>query len=346
VLPLIAIGYARGWSGFPMLVALVPAIVFWQLQEFIRRVLYTEGRYTGAFFNDVISYGGQAAVLAVLFAAKHYRGWRFDGAVALYVLAATSAAAVMLGLWQLRHSIARQLDRKAFAENWHFGKWLLGGELMQWCSSIHMQVWWAALLLGAWASADLRAAQILFGPTRVIAFFLCTVLPIRFARALHEHGPAAMHAQLRRVMVWLVPMAGSYCLLLVLFPRPLLHLVYGPGYAAGEAAKVLMLYSLNAFLGYMQMVIAAGLTASRRTRSMFAGNAIGCVVALALSPVFIKLFGASGAIVSMIATTLVTTLMFVIAYRNRTRQAAGFEVVPAAAATVACGPAGTMEDPV
>jgi O-antigen/teichoic acid export membrane protein len=208
-----------------------------------------------------------------------------------------------------------------------------------------MQVWWAALLLGAWASADLKAAQILFGPTRVIAFFLSTVLPIRFARTLHAHGPAAMHAQLRHVLAWLIPMAGAYCALLVIFPRPLLHLVYGSGYDASDAAKVLMLYSMSAFLGYMQMVIAAALTASRQTRSMFAGNAAGCAVALAMSPVCIKMFGASGAIVSMIVTTLVTTLMFIIAYRDHSRAArvAGFDVLAAAAAGQARGAA---EEPV
>ena len=343
--PLAILAYARGWMAAPMLVALIPAIVFWQLQEFVRRVLYTEGRYSAAFLNDMISYGGQTLLLAALYGSWVKYGTPFTGALAFYALAVTSAAAVVLGVWQLRHSLAKHLDHKAFGENWHFGKWLLGGDLMSFCSTIHVQVWWAALLLGAWASADLRAAQILFGPARVIAFFLCTVLPIRFARTLHNGGQAAMHAQLRQVLGWLVPTGGLYCAVLAMFPRPLLHLVYGPGYDATEAAKVLTLYSVSAFLGYVQMVIAAALTASRRTRTMFAGNACGCAVALVLSPLCIKMFGATGAIVSMIATTVVVTLMFVVAYRDRSREAevAGFDVLAAAAADQARG---AVEEPV
>ena len=49
VLALIAVvvAHMQGWNCTALLLALAPAIAFWQLQEFFRRVLYTEGR-TGA----------------------------------------------------------------------------------------------------------------------------------------------------------------------------------------------------------------------------------------------------------------------------------------------------------
>jgi O-antigen/teichoic acid export membrane protein len=315
-LPVALVGLAKGWSFAPMLLALPGAIAFWQLQEFFRRVLYTEGRYGGAFINDMLAYGGQALVLAVLYYAKLKHGIAFTGAIALHVLAITSLLGAMLGLWQLRHSLIRSISRLDFWENWRFGKWLVGGELMQWCSSIQMQLWWAAILLGTWASADLRAAQILFGPTRVIAFFLGTVLPIRFAQTLHQSGKEALRGQLGKVLGVLVPAAGAYCALLALFPRPLLHLVYGADYGGADSAHVLMLYSASAFLNYVQMVFAAVLVAGRQTRYMFVGTVCGAAVALVMSPVCIRLLGAPGAIVSMIVTTLVVTLLFAHAYRR------------------------------
>src|SRR5439155_805329 len=192
---------ASSWSGSalaPLLWALLPSIVAWQLQEFVRRVLYTEGRYGAASFNDIISYGGQTVVLAALYVAGRSWGYTLTGSMALYVLAATSALAAVVGLWQLRHSLTLDAHWSDLHENWHFGKWLLGGELMQWASSLQMQILWAALLLSMSASADLRAVQILFGPTRVIAFFLGTVLPIRFARTLHSRGMGAMRGLRRR----------------------------------------------------------------------------------------------------------------------------------------------------
>ena len=333
-LPLALIALARGWDAAPMLLAVVPAIFFWQLQEFVRRVLYTETRYARAFLNDLIGYGGQTLVLIALFASFKLRGTPFTGAMALYALAGASAAAALVGAFQLRRSLARTVDFAYIRENWHFGKWLAGGELMGWCSSLHMQVWWAAILLGTVASADLRAAMILFGPARVISFFLSTVLPTRFAKVLHAGGADALHARIRTIYLGLIPTVGVYCLLLALFPRPVLKLIYGDQYIGGAAVTVLVLYSLSAFLNYMQMVVAAALTASRQTRSIFAGSLCGCVVALVMSPLLIWKFGANGAILSMIVTTLVVGMLYVSAYFRRVRTPApqGFEVIVSAQA--------------
>jgi len=82
-----------------------------------------------------------------------------------------------------------------------------------------------------------------------------------------------------------------------------------------------VLYALAAFLNYMQLVMSAALTASRQTHHIFIGSMVGCVVALAMSPLLIRTFGANGAILSMIATTLVVGVLFVSAYFRRVRHA-------------------------
>jgi O-antigen/teichoic acid export membrane protein len=82
-----------------------------------------------------------------------------------------------------------------------------------------------------------------------------------------------------------------------------------------------VLYSLAAFLNYMQLVMSAALTASRQTHQIFLGSLAGCGVALVMSPVLIKTFGANGAILSMITTTLVVGVFFICAYVRRVRHA-------------------------
>jgi O-antigen/teichoic acid export membrane protein len=160
----------------------------------------------------------------------------------------------------------------------------------------------------------------------VISFFLSTVLPTKFAKAISSGGGDALHAKLRFVYLGLIPTVGAYCLLLALFPRPVLWLIYGDRYAEdGSAVTVLVLYSLAAFLNYMQLVVAAALTASRQTHHIFLGSLAGCIVALGMSPLLIKTFGANGAILSMISTTLVVGALFISAYVRRVRHA-----VPAA----------------
>ncbi|MBV8782205.1 MAG: oligosaccharide flippase family protein, partial [Phycisphaerae bacterium] len=196
----------------PLLVALIPAIVGWQLQEFVRRVLYTEGRIGAAFANDLISYAGQTVWVIVLWSMQ-----ALTGSSALYALAWTSLAAAVFGIWQLRNSINLEFDASVLLENWHFGKWLAGAELVGWMSSLNMYVWLAAKIINTSAAGDLKAAQLVFGPTRMLAFFLGNILPIQFARELARGGDAEMDSAYRKTVAVVVPLLGLYCLLAALF---------------------------------------------------------------------------------------------------------------------------------
>src|SRR5687768_15166203 len=71
--PLALFAYFAGWTSAGMLIALVPTIIAWQAMEFVRRVLYTEGRYSAAFVNDLLSYGGSIVLVAGLYIA-HVKG--------------------------------------------------------------------------------------------------------------------------------------------------------------------------------------------------------------------------------------------------------------------------------
>ena len=76
-LAFVVIAHFRGWECEALLLALVPAIAAWSLQEFFRRILYTEGRLAAAFLNDVISYGGQAAWIIAALVARPWQAGRF-----------------------------------------------------------------------------------------------------------------------------------------------------------------------------------------------------------------------------------------------------------------------------
>ncbi|HEX4123613.1 MAG TPA: polysaccharide biosynthesis C-terminal domain-containing protein [Tepidisphaeraceae bacterium] len=302
--------FQRGWHCAPLLLALAPSIAAWQLQEFVRRVLYTEGRTAAAFLNDLISYGGQSAAIFVLL-------WlhRLTGPSALYALAATSAAAAMLGVWQVHRSFSPSFHLAAAArECWQFGKWLAAAETLTWLSSLQMYFYLAAVILGPWASGELKGAQILFGPTRVFSFFLCTVLPIQFTQKLLAGGDRALDRQFRQVILLALPPLAGYCGLVALFAAPLLHLTYGKSYTGNP--HVLALYSVVAFLNYLQLVVAAALTAKHMTRQIFLGSAVGAAIALVVSYPLILWLGIDGALAAMILTSTIVTVYLWRQYRR------------------------------
>ena len=303
------VAFRVGWVAAPLLAALVPSIVAWQLQEFARRVLYTEGRPTAAFANDVISYGGQALAILAL-----ERFGLLTGARALLALALTSALGAVLGVWQLRGSLTGPIDRAVLRENWHFGKWLAGTEIVGTWLSSQLLLYLVAGLLGAAAVGVLRAVHTIFGPTRVLSYVFDTVLPIRFARTLAAGGKSALRGQLRAAFLVAVPTLGGYCLLATLFAGPLLRLLYGNRYE-GQSA-VLALYAVSMFIGYVAMIIAAALRALRQSRPVFTSWLYASLVTIPMGCLLILVLGIPGAVLGTILSSLVLCSLSWRAYRR------------------------------
>ncbi|MGN6507611.1 MAG: hypothetical protein ACTHM6_18800, partial [Tepidisphaeraceae bacterium] len=293
----------------PLLLALVPAIVSWQAQEFIRRVLYTESRYGGAFINDCISYGGQTLLIIALWFTQGLTGPR-----AMYALAGTSVVAAAVGLWQIRRSLLLSIDWATISKSWNFGKWLTGGELLQWACSLNMYLWLSAAILGVEASGELKAAQTLFGPTRILAFYLGSVLPMRFARALVYGVHRAVHEQLIDASKRILPLLGAYAVFVAIFSKPLLRLMYGPEFAGN--AWVLVLYSGAAFIEYVQVMFTSALAAKHLTRAIFYGQLCGLGITGLLSWWIIHLMGASGAPMALGLSAGIITVMFWRSYKK------------------------------
>lgn len=309
-----ALAYAAGWGVAPLLLAATPAVVAWQGQEFVRRVLYTEARFAAAFANDLLSYGGQTVVVAVLF-----WGGRLTGPTALYAVAGASLVATGLGVWRIRRSLRWEFSGAMVRESWEFGKWLAGAEILGWCSSLQIYMLIAAAMLGTVAAGELKAVQILFGPTRVLSFFLVSVLPMQYARALVTGGREAVHRQLRIVYGIVGPVLGCYCLVVGIFAKPLLHLSYGDKYASDSG--LLALYAVSDFLMGMEMILSAALSAKRLTRHIFIGYVYRFAVALPLSWLFIRAFGLKGVLLDLILMSLIVIGVFWRVYRRDLTQA-------------------------
>jgi O-antigen/teichoic acid export membrane protein/thymidylate kinase len=303
-----AIAMRLHWGIAPLLLALAPALLAWQFLEFARRVLYTEGRIAAAMAIDVLACVFQVAGIAWL--------WRQDSLTspaALNMIAVASFFGAAFGFWHIRHRIAKDVSFAFIRENWHFGKWIVGGEIVGNWLSVQLFVYLSAAMLGAAAAGILRAVHTIFGPARILADFLCTMLPIHFSRVLNTQGRTGLHSQLILCHLVAVPLLGGYCLLVAVFAQPLLRLLYGDRYA--DFGVVLAVYSLAAFASYMMMIVAAALRARRSTRALFNGQLVGSLIALPIGWVSIRLFGISGTALGMLFSYALITLLLWRAYR-------------------------------
>ncbi len=298
--------FAAGSSAVPVLVALVPALVAWQAQEFTRRILYTENRMRTAFAIDVVGYGGQVALLLGLVAAD-----RASSASALYAVALASFLGALAGGLAIRNSLDGRVDREFLQENWAFGKWLGAAIGASWLSS-YLFFYLTAVIVNASATAGLKASQTVLGPLNAFLMFFLTVLPIRLAAA-RERGES-VGAWLRLAYLASSPFVIGYCAFVAVFARPILDALYGAAYVGYvDAVRLFAVYYIVLHAAY---ALASALSATRLTRPLFTGNLWAAAVGVVVGWPLIAAWEVNGAVAGLILSALVMTLAFWRTYRG------------------------------
>jgi O-antigen/teichoic acid export membrane protein len=287
---------ATDWPDASLLPPLAGAVFAWQAQEFLRRVLYTEGRVRSALVNDSLTYGTQLSLLCLLHWVSALSAVR-----ALHIITASSLLGAGVGWWQLRKSFSSKAEWKAARHNWDYGKWLLGASIAADWLATQLFLFVAALALGRAFAGILRAFQAVFGPARIVVQAVAATLPTRLIRASTGGGEEAWHREWRGTLILAIPLLTAYCVTMTLVAVPVLRLVFGPEYASHAGA--LGLYGLASWLGYLTVFGAAALRSRNRTRIVFICEALS-LIAIPLTLPLIPWLGLIGVIISMIATDL------------------------------------------
>jgi O-antigen/teichoic acid export membrane protein len=311
-----AIAAAAGWSAAGLLLMLAGALVAWQCQEFVRRVFYTEGRAGAVAANDLISYGGQFAGVAIL--------WRLGELSATTALAAVTvcfAAAAAVGAWQLRHRFTRTVKLvDGTRENWQFGRWLLGSTLAMWTSSQLYPVLTAGFVSVA-ATGALRAMQTVMGPTHVLLRALDTAFTPTASRAYGEGGADAVSSLMGAMYRATAALMIGYCVLVAVFARPILDALYGGRY--NSYSWLLPMLSVSYALVYLYTPVWVALRGMQVSSPMFHAYLASTVVVLTVGIGAVALFGLAGAGAGLIAHGVILNVALWRSFRSAVAEPAG-----------------------
>jgi O-antigen/teichoic acid export membrane protein len=278
------------------LVILAPAVLAWQLQEFARRVLYTQFEYRKAFANDLIAYGGQlVAVLAIWSVGTLTSG------LALAVIALTSAAGAGVGFWQIRRSIVRIVDwpeaGRHLARTWAFGRWLLAGTLSSWAST-QMYPILAAGFVGVGAAGGLRSAQNLVAPTHIAMKTVESILPSRAASEYAKAGKSALSCYVARFAIPVGIAMLAYCVVVSVAAKPLVTTLLGTAYQGYwwlvpvMACAYVLTYTASIASIYLQCV--------GQTQTIFHANLASSMIVLTIGVLIVDMYGLVGTAVGLI----------------------------------------------
>lgn len=266
----------------------------WQVQEFFRRVLYTEGRILAALLNDVISYGGQMVLLLAMSLAG-----TLTVVNALLAVCMSSIAAAILGGIQARACTRFRVNSVFIRENWGVGKWLVGAQIGYWISGPAYLIV-AASILNAAQAAILRMPQVLIGPMNVVLAYLDTILPTRYARIISNGGSHALKKELLATYSVLMPLVLLYCGLVALLATYLIQILFGESYSG--AATLVPIYCLYWIMMSAVRPVSSAIRAGRQTDVVFKAYWIASVLAAIAGPPLILVYGNIGALLGMLLT--------------------------------------------
>lgn len=287
----------------PTLFALWLPFLWWQLQEYLRRMLYTRGLVFKAVVNSVIANGVRLGIMIYLVGQG-----TLTGISGLEAIAWGSFVALFPSFWFTRHFWSRQLEnlRVTWRRNWAFGRWLLGSTLTNWVAVEFYPILTAGLISFAAAGAY-RALQNLVAPIHLLLRAVDTFLTPRAANLYGKNGQAALTRTLRSVYLALgIPILGIL-IAAMLFGEEVLFLIYGDVYLEYSNGVVLMalFYALMFAYWPLQSIFKA----AQLSRPIFIANVLAIISMFTIGIWAIINWGVYGTILGQVVNALVINIV-------------------------------------
>ncbi len=287
------------WGVSHLALPLALALFFFQNQDFLRRLLFTENRASDAFASDVVSYLGRIAILLALFI-----GFQLNTDGVLWVIALTSALAVVLGWYQLDALVFRRNQLlPVFKRHWVLSKWMTASAVMQWTSGNYF-VLAAGTILGPVAVGALKAAQNIIGITHILFQGLENIVPATASRYFKSDGVNGLKKYLIKVALWGGGVTMAIALAVSIFPGALLGVVYGEQYT--DYGNVLRWYALCYMLMFFSLPLRSGLRVLEASRPIFIAYALMTIFSILFAGVLVDRWGVNGVGVGILGTQIIS----------------------------------------
>jgi len=287
----------------PTLFSLWFAFLWWQLQEYLRRMLYTRGAVFNAVLNTLLANGVRLALM-IYWASQG----RLTGIGGLAAIAWGSLVACLPGLWYTRYAWTLDLSglRETWKRNWRFGRWTMGGSIANWVAVEFYPVLTAGLVSFAAAGAY-RALQNLVAPVHLLLRATDTFLTPHTANLYEQSGRRALVRSLRLIYFAAgIPILGIL-IISVVFSKQLLYLLYGVTYLPYSNGMILM--ALFYALWFSYWPLQSIFKAARLSQPVFVANLVAIILMFTAGIGMILRWGVYGTIAGQALNALVVSLI-------------------------------------
>lgn len=274
-------------------------------QDFIRRYFIIKVSYFRLILIDMIAYLGQLIGISYLLYIDNLN--LINSFVSLSIAFTIS---FIVGYLQINFkSLKSNHIKLLFLKNWKFSKWLVYSSLLQWGSG-NFYILIAGSILGPWSVAVIKVMQNTMGVFHVIFIALENILPIRFAEIYKNKGYQETIFFFRTQLKYGFYIFLALILILIIYANKLILSIYGAEYVSHSYLLFgFMIMYIFIYIGMLQRYI---LRTIENTKVIFVNYIITTIFSVIASFILIKTLQINGAIIGMILTQILTSIVFFI----------------------------------
>jgi O-antigen/teichoic acid export membrane protein len=282
----------------PVLWALAAVMALITLREYARKLFFARLRMTSALLMDVC-----VAVVQIgsLLALDHLG--LLTPARAFWVAGAACGAVAAAWLIEMRGAFTLRASdaRRDLALNWSMGKWLLAGTLL-FTAGTGLYPWLLTSFHGPAATGVLGACMGVTFLANPFFFGLRNILDPWAAHGFARGGRSEVRSVVAGAAAVALLAMGVFSTALWLFGGRVVALLYGAQYAGNDT--IVRLVAVTSLVSVLGMPAYSGLLAMERSRVAFKSYLVAVVIMLTLGFWLVKSFGASGAAIGLLLSSV------------------------------------------
>lgn len=277
-----------------LILIVVGATIFWQLQETLRTVFTARQAFRRSLPGDAVSYLGQAFVLGLICI------YRIPGLTTIFfVVLGTSAIAAVAQCLQIRPRHVDRLTMNSFlSEMWQLGKWSTLARCLAFFTSQALP-WLLAYSSGVSSVASYQSLFQLVALANPLLLGFNTIISASIAGQKRVTGGTTWAASVKQMRLAAM-LLGSYYSVLALFGPMIMKLFFGIHSPYLANAPLLRYCALAAGLEVVAMLAGAVLGGLGETRSNFVVQLCATATSVLIVFPFIVRFGLKAAVLGLI----------------------------------------------
>jgi O-antigen/teichoic acid export membrane protein len=307
----IVTSYGIGPEGIaPLIWALVVAVVFIMLREYVRRVNFASLWMRSVLFIDSSIFVLQIGGLFVLAQAHLLNANR------AYLIAGTACALVCLAWLIVRRNIFDMRLHDAVSDlrpNWSFGKWVFSSNITL-LLGIQLYPWFIATFRGTGVTGVFAACTGLVSLVNPIAMGIDNILGPKAAQAYANGGVQELSKVVKKATSFYALLMLPLCLFTVIFGDKLIVLMYGDKY--GGHGIVVSLMAIGTLSAVLSSTIPKAFWAMGRADLNFKIGLFPLVLTLTCGLWMVRAFGLLGAGLGLLLGNLLTSAMYFIGFKK------------------------------